>query len=101
MRFVFKGHFNQEICQAATSVWSQKFDSQPNESYDLLWDCTQMDGFDYDARNDWMETMTRYSERINSIHVVSNSILIRGAARVMGKFTKYDMKVYKTLEELE
>lgn len=100
LRFEFKGHFNQEICHAATEAWSKRFEEKSDESFDLLWDCTQMDGFDYDAKNDWVETLGKYADRINSIYVVSDSVLIRGAARVMGKFSKYDMRVFKAMDEL-
>lgn len=100
IRFAFKGHFNNEVCVAASTSWSKKFDENLDGSYDLVWDCTQMDGFDYDARNEWVSTLSKYSERINSIHVISDSLLIRGAARLIGKISKYDMQVYKTIDEL-
>ncbi|MEQ9403994.1 MAG: hypothetical protein RIM99_10430 [Cyclobacteriaceae bacterium] len=97
--FEFRGHFSREVCENATKAWKNYFDEQMKNEFVIVWDCLQMDGFDYDAKNEWAETLSKYADRIRTINVISSSVLIRGAARLMGKFSKYDLRVFKSYEE--
>lgn len=101
MYFAFKGKFSTEASKLATKAWIEEFESNPTRKYTHLWDCTKMDDFDFDAKNDWMKALSNYSHQIEYITVVSNSVLIRGAARVMSKFSKLDLRIFKALEELD
>lgn len=100
LEFVFQGHFDKALCESVTQAWTQKFEQHPGTEYSLVWNCLEMDGFDIDAKNEWANTLSRFADRIKIIYVVSGSVLIRGAARLMGKFSKYDLQVVKSFDEL-
>lgn len=100
MYFQFKGTFDKEASEKATRVWMKEFESNSHKKYKHIWDCTQMKDFHFDAKNSWSETLTKYESRIEVIYVVSESIVIRGAARLMTKFSKYNLKVFKTIGEM-
>lgn len=101
MYFTFNGKFSKEASRLSTEAWIKEFENNPTRTYSHLWDCTGMNDFDFDAKNDWMKTLSNYSHQIEYITVVSDSVLIRGAARVMSKFSKLDLRVLKSLDEFK
>ena len=100
MHFRFKGKFTKEASVVSTKAWIKEFESNNDRIYTHLWDCTDMTDFDFDAKDSWMKTLESYSRQIDKIAIVSNSILIRGAARVMSKFTKLNLLVFRSIEEV-
>ncbi|WP_421764656.1 hypothetical protein [Ekhidna sp.] len=44
--------------------------------------------------------MDRYSAQTEKIILISDNILIRGAARLMSKVTKHKLNVYKAVSEM-
>ncbi len=59
-----------------------------------------MTGFDNSAKKRWMDCMDRYSAQTEKIILISDNILIRGAARLMSKVTKHKLNVYKAVSEM-
>lgn len=99
--FTFKGAFTKEASKNATEVWIHEFDRNPMGRYTVIWDCMSMSDFDMGAKNYWMETLAAYSRRIDTVIIVSDSILIRGAARLMAKFSQLNIELCKSPKELE
>ena len=100
LHFSFKGKFTEEASILATQAWSTEFDSNPTTSYSFLWDCLKMDGFEIAARKEWYRCMKIYKDRISKVCVVSDSILIRGAARVMLQFFGIPSTIVKSFDDL-
>jgi hypothetical protein len=100
MYFQFKGTFDKNASQKSTKAWETEFGSNPTKKYKHIWDCTQMKDFDLDAKKSWSDTLEKFESRIEVIYVVSESIIIRGAARLMTKFSRYNLKVFKTVGEM-
>ena len=100
MYFQFKGTFDKNASEKATKVWSDEFQKNPTKNYKHIWDCTEMKDFHFDAKNAWSETLSKFESRIDIIYVVSESIVIRGAARLMTKFSSYNLKVFKSIGEM-
>ena len=100
MHFKFKGKFTTEASALSTKAWIKEFEDNKDKVYTHLWDCTQMSDFDFDAKNNWVKTLADYSSQINKIAIVSNSILIRGTARVMSKFSKLRLLTYRSFEDV-
>lgn len=101
MHFKFKEQFNKEASSLATKAWTDQFEKDPDTTFTHIWDCTRMKEFDYDAKDAWLQTLSKYSARIEHIYVVSDSILFRGAARVMSKLSKLNLEACKSFEEME
>ncbi|SHJ89466.1 hypothetical protein SAMN04488028_10252 [Reichenbachiella agariperforans] len=80
--FRFKGKFTKQESTAGSRAWSEELESS-NNSYRFIWDCSEMTGFEPSARTEWYKSMKLYKGRISDVTVISSSILIRGAARVM------------------
>lgn len=93
--FKFKGKFTEDISQQACRAWLEFF-KQTAKSYTLVWDCMQMEGYELGARNEWVNALKEGKQQINKITVISDSMIIRGAARLMLKLFSFEAEVFKT-----
>lgn len=100
IQFTFKGKFTEDASIEGTQAWSQIFDDNPHTNYSLFWDCTEMTGFEPAARNEWYKSMKTYKSRITEVTVISKSIIIRGAAKVMLEFFGIKSKVVRSLDSV-
>lgn len=101
LHFSFKGKFSKEASFLCSKAWSEEFDKNPDKQYVHIWDCEQMTDFDFDAKDVWLEMLFKYKYQIESVWLASNSLFIRGAARVMSKFSSLNLKIYRSIEEIE
>lgn len=81
--FAFKGKFTEATSSAAASIWKREFDKYPRQKFNLIWDCTDMNGFEIGARKNWYQILSMYKRQINHVSTLSTNIMIRSAARVM------------------
>lgn len=98
MKFNFTGKFTTEVSIKATAYWSSVFDKDPNQQYEFIWDCTQMEGFEINARKEWYKNMQKYKHRIAKVLVICDQIMIRSAARVMLKLFGIPSEMKKSHE---
>ncbi|UXX79017.1 hypothetical protein N7E81_16810 [Reichenbachiella carrageenanivorans] len=98
--FSFKDKFTLDASENATRYWSGLFDANVDVAYRFVWDCSQMTGFEPSARKEWYTAMKKHKNRISHITIISPSLLIRGAARVMMEAFGIKSKMLKTKEGL-
>ena len=98
--FDFKDKFTLDASVRATQYWSGLFESNPEVSYDFIWECSEMSGFEPSARKEWYRAMQLYKSRISHITIISPHFLIRGAARVMMEVFGIKSRMLKSKEEL-
>ncbi|MEO9872075.1 hypothetical protein [Ekhidna sp.] len=101
IHFIFKDKFTYDSSVTATEAWKEYCDKSPGKNFVHIWDCQNMQGFDKKAKDLWMEYMDSYIGQTEKIILVSDNILIRGAARIMSKFTKHNLSIYKTFSEMK
>ena len=99
--FSYKGKFTKDASEQATKYWSGLFESNQDTSYQFIWDCTQMSGFEPSARSIWYGAMKKHKSRINHVTIISPSILIRGAARVMMEVFGVKSRMLRSMDELK
>lgn len=99
--FKFKGKFTEEASIRSTQAWHRQLDQNPLTKYHFIWDCADMSGFEISARKIWYKYMNLHKRQINGVVVISGSILIRNAARVMLEFFGLEYTVVKTKEKYE
>ena len=97
--FTFKGKFTQLASEESTQVWKEVFDKS-NSKHILVWDCSQMTGFEMSARREWLKYMQLLSNRIDRVLVISDSVLIRGSARLMLKLFNFRSEIYSNQREV-
>lgn len=100
LHFSFKNKFTHKSSSIATQAWKDHCDQSPDIKFVHIWDCQSMQGFDKAAKDLWMEYLSTYSNQTEKIILVSDNIVIRGAARIMSKFTKHSLSVYKSFAEM-
>ena len=97
--FEFRNHFSAEAAREASEVWT-RFHLDENVSAIHVWNCSWMTGFDIAAKNIWMKKMKEHDQMIDRIVLISEMIIIRGAARLISKFTKHRLDVYRSIPEM-
>lgn len=97
--FSFKGKFTEEASKQACEIWKKTLNTSP--SFIHIWDCEQMTGFDQNAKKQWMLCMNESHNQTEEIWLIADNILIRGAARLMSKFSKHQLKPFKNMDEIE
>lgn len=100
LHFTFKNKFTYDSSIMATNAWKDYCDKNPSKKFVHIWDCQSMHGFDKTAKDLWMQYLDRYHGQTEKIVLVSDNIVIRGAARIMSRFTKHKLNVYKTFAEM-
>ncbi len=98
IQFSFKGHLNIDAAARAITTWKELMDDAAKKN--LIYDCTDMTGFDTDARKLWQATMSDCKKQIGSIWIISSNIFILGAAKTMGVLTGFQIKVAKSPEDV-
>jgi hypothetical protein len=101
LRFNFKGKFSENASISASASWSEFMRHHPDQSFILIWDCSEMTGFEVNARKEWYRTMKEWKPQIKEVNVVSRNLLIRGAARVMLDFFGLKNQIVKKFEDLK
>lgn len=97
--FQFKGKLTENGGLLAINAWNQEFESS-DKKYDVIWDCIDMEGFEMSARKDWSQSLTQSAHRINRVFLISDSIIIRGAARLMLKLFPIELVLIKSRSAL-
>ena len=100
LHFGFRNKFSEDMSIKATNVWADFCNENPNQKFTHIWDCQNMTGFDNTAKNRWMDHLDKYNAQTEKIILVSDNIIIRGAARIMSKISKHKLDVYKSLPEM-
>lgn len=95
--FNFNGKFTEEDSAMGTQVWSKVFDTNPSDKFTFTWNCTHMNGFEIGARKKWYDCMDKYKNQISKVVVISNSIIIRSAARVMLSYFGINAEILKVM----
>jgi|GEM_PF-3528697 len=81
--FFFRGKFSERTSKEAAKVWSTVFEEDQKQQYHIVWDCTEMKGFEINARKQWYELLSKYRPQIAHVTTICSSIMIRSAAKVM------------------
>jgi hypothetical protein len=95
----FDGHFSAENARNAISTISSMI-RMTEEKIIMVWECTGMAGFDTAARESWSIFMRDIKSKIDKIHLISNKIVIRSGAVVVGIFAGIRIASWATWDEL-
>ena len=93
LKFTFSGKLTDLAAAEAIEQWKTAFHSKSGDKIILIWDCLDMDGFDYEARQKWQHAMNELKPQINEIWLITNSKLFLVSAKVMGVLTSIPIHV--------
>jgi hypothetical protein len=98
--FKFKGKFTEEASIAGGQAWDLAFAEDNNNQYHLIWDGSEMSGFDVGARKEWYKAVKRNMYKISDVTVISYSVFVRGAVRVMLESFGIKYRMISAINEL-
>ena len=96
LRFTFKGNFSEHEAICATPQWREALSSRPYERIIHIWDCRDMDDYDQEAKKIWIENCKKFRGQIDSIWLISNSMLINMGAKIISLVTYLDVRTVKS-----
>ncbi|UXP31636.1 hypothetical protein N6H18_14905 [Reichenbachiella agarivorans] len=100
--FKFRNKFTEEASEKACLFWESEFEKRDlDHKISLIWDCTEMSGFELNAQKRWVKCMNKHASQIQRVMVISDNIVIRGAARLILQAFSYESKVVKSYKELD
>lgn len=100
LHFGFNERFDYDSAIQATNTWRAYCEKEPQTKFVHIWDCRGMKGYDNKAKDLWMKYLQDHAEQTAKIIMISDNIIVRGAARIMSKFASHELAVYKTLQEM-
>lgn len=100
LNFTFKGQFTEAASIEACQSWDLLMAKNPTKQI-LIWDCSEMNGFEMAAKNQWIKSLNLNAKKISKVVVVSDNIMIRGAAHLMLKLFSFDSKVFRSSNKLD
>lgn len=101
LHFVFKGDLKETVAMQGIAKWKEEINKLPNNTkIDLIYNCIEMTGFETGARRNWQDAMKEFKAKSGEIWIVSDNILILGAAKTMGLLTGFNMKVCRSLSDV-
>jgi len=98
--FTFHGKFTAEAALQGSRAWLADWNKYPEQFYNLIWDCTDMTGFEISARTEWYNTLKQVKPKVRKVYVVCNNLMIRSAAKVMLEFFRIPSEVVKERRQL-
>ncbi len=101
LKFTFFGKFTVQDAIPALEKWRQAFAERPEGKIPLIWDCLNMEDYDHEARTLWQDACKEMKDRIDTIWVLTNSLLIRMGASVISVFTSLKIKVVSSEDQVQ
>lgn len=98
IRFDFKGYLDHPAAVKGIEVWKNLMTGQSKK--DLIYNCTDMTGFDTTSRQMWQTTMKELKPRIGNIWMISTNRFILAAAKTMGLLTGFSIRTAKSIDEI-
>ncbi len=99
LHFKLEGKFTANSCKKGYETWRKVNMNNPGKTFVHVWDCSSMTGFEQEAKKMWMRAMDEMCDQMTEVWLIADNILIRGAARLMSKFTKHELKAFKNTNE--
>ncbi len=93
LKFTFKQQLTENKAIQAIEKWKQMFESEAGKKFTLIWNCQEMTGYEPMARVIWQRAIKEMKDQIDSIWLVSDSILIQTGAKIVSLFTSFDINI--------
>ena len=94
-----KGFITEETIRLAYA--ELKSEKIKNHQYTVVVDCTEVTNYDCDSRNLLQDILIESKENIESLWVITNSMIIHAAIEIMSFFTATDIKVVANVSQLD
>ncbi len=100
LKFTFFDKLTEDGAVAGIKKWKNYFAEYPDDKITLIWDCLNMSGYDPAARSQWQTTIKEMKNQMDTIWLITNSVLIRMGASAMSVFASFKIKVVTSEKEI-
>ena len=100
LKFTFQESFGAQDAQSAVEQWREALKTKPGERIIHIWDCLGMKDYEQQARTMWSETCKELGDQIDTIWVVTTSLLIKMGATVISVFTSLNIRVVSSEDDI-
>ena len=100
LKFTFQESFGEQDAESAIREWRETLATKPQERIVHIWDCLAMKDYDQQARAMWSETCKELKDQIDTIWVITNSLLIKMGATVISVFTSLNIRVVSSEDDI-
>jgi len=100
LKFTFSDKLNIEDANLAIKKWKKAFAEKPQEKIIIIWECSEMSGYDNEARIQWQKTLRETENQIASIWLITTSNIIKLGAAVMSLFISLKINTVSSENEI-
>lgn len=100
IQFTFPAKLTEDTAREAVAEWDGICRRNPGRKFTYIWNCSGMTGFENGAKRLWLDYLEKHDEQTSRIVIISDNIIVRGAARIMSKMMRQDLQVVKNYSEL-
>ncbi|MFA9389180.1 MAG: hypothetical protein ACERKD_05210 [Prolixibacteraceae bacterium] len=93
--------FSTSDCEQAVVTCENLFQNAGNEKITMIWECLKMQRYDSPARSLWQRMLKNNKDRIGTIWLIADSLVIKAGARVISNITSYDIKNVSSFDEIK
>ncbi len=79
----FRGKLDNDTADHACNSWGPLVQNSSLENFVLIWDCSEMTGFENSARSTWQDCLKASKHKVSFVVLISGNILIRSAGKLM------------------
>ena len=100
LKFVFGEKLTLKEAEIAIHEWRDAFQSQNDAAIILIWDYRKMKGYETEARGKWTDALKEMKSQIDTIWLITESMVIKMGASVMGMLTPLNIKTVRSENEI-
>jgi len=100
LKFTFEGVLTGIEAEKAIVIWKEEFEKQKGGKVVIIWHCLKMKDYEPAARVIWQKTIKELKSQIDSIWLVTDSLIIKTGATIMSIFTSFDTRVVGSEDEI-
>ena len=100
LKFTFQGTLTEINALDAIAQWKEMFSTRKDEKVIIIWQCLKMESYEPMARILWQNTLKELKNQIDTIWLVSDSIIIKAGAKIMSFFTTLNLKIVNSEEKI-
>lgn len=100
LKFTFQGNFSKQDAGDAIIRWREALANHSRKRIVHIWDCHDMNDYDQEARRLWIDTCKELRLQIDTIWLISTSLLISMGAKIISLMTYLEIRVVPSEKDI-
>ena len=100
LKFTFGINITSDEAGTAIEEWRNCFKKTNERPITIIWDCRKMKRYDLKAKDLWTDALIEMKPEIDTIKLITENLIVRLAAKIMGHVTKIPIKTVHSESEI-